>query len=85
MGLSGIVVCKSNHSTSRHIEKVFFPRTPNSRSHGEYETAVPTHYGVERNLIFVVRIREMVSFELGIEIRKDVFTFYHERGTKKKF
>ena len=27
----------------------------------------------------------MVSFELGKEIRKEVFMFYHERGAKKKF
>ena len=35
--------------------KSSIPTTPNSRSHGEYETAVPIHYGVERNLIFVDR------------------------------
>ena len=33
-----------------------------------------------------IEIREMVSFELGKEIEKDVFfSSCHERGTKKKF
>ena len=31
-----------------------------------------------------IEIREMVSFELGKEIEKDVFSSCHERGTKKK-
>ena len=29
-------------------------------------------------------LKEMVSFELGKEINKDVFSSCHERGTKKK-
>ena len=29
-------------------------------------------------------MREMVSFELGKDIEKDVFSSCHERGTKKK-
>ena len=37
------------------------------------------------SVMFVYRIREMVSFELGKEIEKDVFLSCHERGTKKKF
>ena len=31
------------------------------------------------------KIREMVSFELSKETEKDVFSCFHERGTKKKF
>ena len=31
------------------------------------------------------KIREMVSFELGKEIKKDVFSSCHKRGTKKEF
>ena len=27
----------------------------------------------------------MISFELGKEIKKDIFSSYHERGTRKKF
>ena len=34
---------------------------------------------------FLYGIREMVSFELGREIEKDVFSSCHERGTMKKF
>ena len=30
------------------------------------------------------KIREMVSFELGKEIKKDVFSSCHKRGTKEK-
>ena len=37
------------------------------------------------SVMFINRIREMVSFELGKEIEKDVFSSCHERGTKKKF
>ena len=38
------------------------------------------------NIIFFVnRTRDMVSFELGKEIEKDVLSTRHERGTKKKF
>ena len=33
----------------------------------------------------MIQIRGMVSFELGKEIEKDVFSACHERGTKKKF
>ena len=33
----------------------------------------------------VNKIREMVSFELGKEIEKDVFSSCLERGTKKTF
>ena len=36
------------------------------------------------SVMFINRIREMVSFELGKEIEKDVFSSCHERGTKKK-
>ena len=32
----------------------------------------------------VFRIRKIVSFELSKEIGKDIFSFCHERGTKKK-
>ena len=32
-----------------------------------------------------IEIREMVSFELGKEIERDVMSSCHERGTKKKF
>ena len=32
----------------------------------------------------MIQIRGMVSFELGIEIEKDVFSACHERGAKKK-
>ena len=35
--------------------------------------------------LFSNRISEMVSFELGKEIKKDVFSSCHERRTKKKF
>ena len=35
--------------------------------------------------MFVDRIREIVSFELGIEIGKDVYSSCHERETMKKF
>ena len=31
-----------------------------------------------------MEIREIISFELGKEIKKDVFSSYHERGTKEK-
>ena len=31
-----------------------------------------------------IEIRKMVSFELGKEIEKDVFSSCHERGTKEK-
>ena len=31
-----------------------------------------------------MEIREMISFELGKEIEKDVFSSCHERGTKEK-
>ena len=34
--------------------------------------------------LFSNRISEMVSFELGKEIKKDVFSYCHERRTKKK-
>ena len=32
-----------------------------------------------------IEIRKMVSFELGKEIEKDVFSSCHERGTRKNF
>ena len=32
-----------------------------------------------------IETREMVSFELGKEIERDVMSSCHERGTKKKF
>ena len=35
--------------------------------------------------MFVNKIRDMVSVELGKEIEKDVFASCHGRGTKKKF
>ena len=35
------------------------------------------------NVMFVNRIREMVSFELGKEIGKNIFSSCHERGTKE--
>ena len=35
-------------------------------------------------IFFVNRIRRMVSFELGKEIKKYDFSSCHERGTKKK-
>ena len=35
--------------------------------------------------MFVNKMREMVSVELGKEIEKDVFASCHERGTRKKF
>lgn len=34
--------------------------------------------------MFVNRIIEMVNFELGKDIEKDVFSSFQERGTKKK-
>ena len=36
------------------------------------------------SVMFVNRLREMVSFELGKEIEKDVFMSCHERESKKK-
>ena len=35
-------------------------------------------------MLIILEIREMVSFELGKEIEKDVFSSFQERGTKKK-
>ena len=35
-------------------------------------------------MLTVYRLIEMVSFELGKEIEKDVFSSCHERGTRKK-
>ena len=35
--------------------------------------------------LFVNKIRGMVSFKPGKDIKKDVFSSCHERGTKKKF
>ena len=37
------------------------------------------------SVVFVNRIREVVSLELGEEIKKDVFLPYHEHRTEKKF
>ena len=39
----------------------------------------------QTDLILSIEIREMVSFDLGKEIKKDVFSSCHERGTRKKF
>ena len=36
-------------------------------------------------VMFVIRIRDLVSFELGKEIEKDVLSSCHERGKKKNF
>ena len=35
------------------------------------------------NVMFVDRIRGMVSFELGKEIEENIFSSCHERGTKE--
>ena len=35
-------------------------------------------------MLIILEIREMVSFQLGKEIEKDVFSSFQERGTKKK-
>ena len=42
-----------------------------------------TNEARHENIKFLYGIREMVSFELGREIEKDVFSSCHERGTMK--
>ena len=36
------------------------------------------------SIMFVIRLKEMVSFEFSMEIEKDVFLSCHEHGTKGK-
>ena len=52
----------------------------------EFHMTRVLHSGISNvdSVMFINRIREMVSFELGKEIEKDVFSSCHERGTKKK-
>ena len=58
-------------------------------SHWATETAVSeVYYEVHMTRVLhtariSIEVREMVSFELGKEIEKDVFLSCHERGTEK--
>ena len=36
------------------------------------------------SIMFVIRLKEMVSFEFSMETEKDVFLSCHEHGTKGK-
>ena len=47
---------------------------------------IHVHFVIQKvDSIYVNRKREMVSFELGKEIEKDVFSSCHEHGTEKQF
>ena len=51
----------------------------------EFHMTRVLHSGISNvdSVMFINRIREMVSFELGKEIEKYDFSSCHERGTKK--
>ena len=51
----------------------------------EFHMTRVLHNGISNvdSVMFINRIREMVSFELGKEIEKYDFSSCHERGTKK--
>ena len=86
---------------SSHEESNFRPSdsalrcsaTEPQRLHGErsllrssYDT-IPAYYWISNvdSVMFLDRTREMVSFELGKEIEKDVFSLVVGMGQRKKF
>lgn len=51
----------------------------------EVHPALTSRISNVNSVVFVNRIREVVSFELGEEIKKDVFCLIMSIGQRKKF